>query len=146
MVAVAIIGAGPRGISITERIAAYLNQTESRDPLTLHVIDDVQVGAGRVWDTRQTHTLCMNTLAGAVTLFTEPGATVTAPVFEGPTMYEWIQLLRGDGDEVSETKHSLFQAHPPTPLDQFVTEIRSTRPESNPVSYTHLTLPTICSV
>ena len=25
MVAVAIIGAGPRGISITERIAAYLN-------------------------------------------------------------------------------------------------------------------------
>ena len=132
MVAVAIIGAGPRGISITERIAAYLNQTESRDPLTLHVIDDVQVGAGRVWDTRQTHTLCMNTLAGAVTLFTEPGATVTAPVFEGPTMYEWIQLLRGDGDEVSEPKHSLFQAHPPTPLDQFVTEIRSTRPESNP--------------
>ena len=136
MVAIAIIGAGPRGISITERIAAYLKQAETHDPLTLHVIDAVEVGAGRVWDTSQTHTLCMNTLAGAVTLFTEPGATVSAPVLEGPTMYEWIQLLRGDGnsdsDGVSEPKQALFNAHLPAPLDQFVAEMRTTRPESNP--------------
>ena len=120
MVAIAIIGAGPRGISITERIAAYLKQAETHDPLTLHVIDAVEVGAGRVWDTSQTHTLCMNTLAGAVTLFTEPGATVSAPVLEGPTMYEWIQLLRGDGnsdsDGVSEPKQALFNAHLPACL------------------------------
>ena len=108
---IAIVGAGPRGISITERIAAFLNERGGK-PLTLHIIDDAQLGAGRIWDTTQTRTLCMNTLAGAVTLFTEPGATVTAPVFEGPTMFEWLQT--------------------PDAPEAFADEIRATRPESNP--------------
>ena len=47
-------------------------------------------------------------LAGAVTLFTEPGATVGAPPLEGPTMYEWIQLLRGERDAVSPTTATRF--------------------------------------
>lgn len=126
---IAIVGAGPRGISITERIAAYLRGTS--EPLALHVIDDAQLGAGRIWDTEQTRTLCMNTLAGAVTLFTEPGSTVGAPVLEGPTMYEWIQLLRGER-EASAAKQQLFDAHRPSPLPQFADEIAATRPESNP--------------
>ena len=108
---IAIVGAGPRGISITERIAAFLNERGGQ-PLTLHIIDDAQLGAGRIWDTTQTRTLCMNTLAGAVTLFTEPGATVTAPVFEGPTMFEWLQT--------------------PDAPEAFADEIRAIRPESNP--------------
>lgn len=111
---IAIVGAGPRGISITERIAAHLRANPGSEPVTLHIIDDAQIGAGRVWDTRQTHTLCMNTLAGAVTLFTEPGASVTGPVFEGPTMYEWIDAMRD------------------APLPGYEDEIRATRPESNP--------------
>ena len=123
---IAIIGAGPRGISITERLAAYLRATPSKDPLTLHIIDNAQIGAGRVWDTTQTHTLCMNTLAGAVTLFTEPGATVGAPILEGLTMYEWIQALRG------EHSHPLMRAHPHPLPTSFTEEIRATRPESNP--------------
>lgn len=122
---IAIVGAGPRGISITERIAAYLNSRGSRK-LTLHIIDDAQLGAGRIWDTGQTRTLCMNTLAGAVTLFTEPGATVAAPVIEGPTMYEWIQALRG------EEAHPLIDALGATLPDAYNEELRATRPESNP--------------
>ncbi|OFL14444.1 exopolyphosphatase [Corynebacterium sp. HMSC067D03] len=122
---IAIVGAGPRGISITERIAAFLND-RGATPLTLHIIDDAQLGAGRIWDTEQTRTLCMNTLAGAVTLFTEPGATVTAPVLEGPTMFEWIQALRG------EFAHPLISDHPPAVPSTFDAEIRVTRPESNP--------------
>ncbi|MDN8626719.1 FAD/NAD(P)-binding protein [Corynebacterium ureicelerivorans] len=122
---IAIIGAGPRGISITERIAAYLKE-RSGGSVTLHIIDDAQLGAGRVWETEQTRTLCMNTLAGAVTLFTEPGATVGAPVFEGPTMYEWVQALRG------ERSHPLIDAYGATLPDQFTEELRATRPESNP--------------
>ena len=122
---IAIIGAGPRGISITERIAAYLKE-RGGGSVTLHIIDDAQLGAGRVWETEQTRTLCMNTLAGAVTLFTEPGATVGAPVFEGPTMYEWVQALRG------ERSHPLIDAYGAPLPDQFTEELRATRPESNP--------------
>ena len=96
---IAIIGGGPRGISILERLAADYRQLDpSKTPnhLDIHVVDEVQPGEGKVWRTDQTTTLCMNTLADAVTLFTEPGATVTAPVLEGPTMHEWIMLIRGE--------------------------------------------------
>ena len=96
---IAIIGGGPRGISILERLAADYRQLDpSKTPnhLDIHVVDEVRPGEGKVWRTDQTKTLCMNTLADAVTLFTEPGATVTAPVLEGPTMHEWIMLIRGE--------------------------------------------------
>src|SRR5699024_4402444 len=96
--------------------------------------DDAQHGAGRIWETDQTQTLCMNTLAGAVTLFTEPGATVGAPVLEGPIQYEWIQLLRGERGGIDKPKQELFDAFPPHPsiAEDFAEEIAATVPESNP--------------
>lgn len=123
---------GPRGISILERLAARMDDSSS--PVTVHLIDEAQHGAGRVWETDQTKTLCMNTRAGAVTLFTEPGASVNAPVLEGPTQYEWIQLLRGEGEKVAAAKRDLFAQHPPAPhiATDYRAELAATRPESNP--------------
>ena len=86
---IAVIGAGPRGTSLIERIGASLPTGASLD---LHVIDDAQWGAGRIWRTDQDRELCMNTLADAVTLFTEPGASISGPVREGPTLFEWCML------------------------------------------------------
>lgn len=129
---IAIVGMGPRGISVIERLAAHLNARSDSPALALHLIDDAQFGAGRIWDTEQTQTLCMNTLAGAVTLFTEPGSTMSAPVLEGPIQYEWIQLLRGEREGISPEKQALFDAHPVTIDASFRTEIESSRPESNP--------------
>ena len=88
MPSIAIVGAGPRGISLVERLAAHLRTTPLHSPLRLHIIDDAPLGAGRIWDTEQTRTLCMNTLAGAVTLFTEPSSTTTA-LPSPPTPPSW---------------------------------------------------------
>lgn len=109
--AIALIGAGPRGVSLLERIGAHLRPGSERsregnvypglDPsrsFDLHIIDDAQSGAGRIWRTDQDRELCMNTLAHAVTLFTEPGATITGPVAPGPTLYEWCILVRDTGN------------------------------------------------
>lgn len=125
----AIVGLGPRGISVVERLAASL---EPGTELTLHLIDDAAHGAGRVWDTAQTRTLCMNTLSAAVTLFTEPGASVTGPVVEGPILHEWIEHLRGD--PVDPAHAQLLAEHPPAPetIGDFAAELAGTRPESNP--------------
>ncbi|WP_284864545.1 FAD/NAD(P)-binding protein [Corynebacterium rhinophilum] len=130
--AIAIVGMGPRGISILERLTAHMDDSSSS--VTVHLIDEAQHGAGRVWETDQTKTLCMNTRAGAVTLFTEPGATVDAPVLEGPTQYEWIQLLRGEGEKIATAKRELFAQHPPAPriATEYGAELAATRPESNP--------------
>lgn len=130
--AIAIVGMGPRGISVLERLTARMDDSSS--PVTIHLIDEAQHGAGRVWETDQNKTLCMNTRAGAVTLFTEPGATVNAPVLEGPTLYEWIQLLRGESEKVAAVKRELFAQHPPVPQisTEYRAELAATRPESNP--------------
>ena len=157
---IALIGAGPRGISVLERLAAYLRaasgkhsrpgHTQPSAPrVTVHIIDDAQIGAGRVWDTDQTRTLCMNTLADAVTLFTEPGSSVGAPVLSGPTLYEWIRLLRGDdllaaleagslnydtAAEVVAAKQELFRQHPPRDgiAEDYREELAGSVEQSNP--------------
>lgn len=110
---IAIIGLGPRGVSTLERLVAHLNaETTTPQDLTLHLIDDAQHGGGRVWDITQTKALCMNTFAHGMTLFSEPGATVDAPVVEGPTIYEWVRLHLGYEDEVSAEKRAYVEKHP----------------------------------
>jgi hypothetical protein len=136
MSTIAIIGGGPRGISVLERIVAAHSTQNPPTGTTVHLVDDTEPGAGRVWRTNQTRTLCMNTLADAVTLFTEPGSSVTAPVVEGPTMYEWTELIRGD--ELSATadprgaKTALFRAHRAFVPGEFHAEIAAAVPESHP--------------
>lgn len=129
----AVVGMGPRGISVVERLAAALSGQPPAE-LTLHLIEPSELGAGEIWRTDQTRTLCMNTLAGAVTLFTEPGASVTAPVVEGPIQYDWIRLLRGDREGVPAPAAELYDRFPPADdtLERFRAEIDETRPESNP--------------
>lgn len=78
-------------MSLLERIGARLRDRDAAD-LEIHVIDDTQVGAGRVWRTDQVRELCMNTLADAVTLFTDDAVTMDGPVVPGPTMFEWCLL------------------------------------------------------
>ncbi len=137
---VAIIGAGPRGISVLERIVATHRELAEQDTaperLAVAVVDEVQPGAGRVWRTDQNFDLCMNTLADAVTLFPEPGSSVHAPVYEGPTMYEWIMLVRGE--ELGEqrdprgAKAELFSRHPVQPLGHRARDIEQARPNTHP--------------
>ncbi|MCX7543371.1 FAD/NAD(P)-binding protein [Corynebacterium sp. P5848] len=134
---IAIIGAGPRGTSVLERLGAAVQAIPDQGPLTVHLIDDSQHGSGEIWRTDQPSELCMNTLAGAVTMFTEPGSTVSAPVFRGPTLYEWIQLLRGEKPDeagIDAPVAEMFRMYRPAPAVAiaFSDELRATRPESNP--------------
>lgn len=117
----AIIGGGPRAVSVTERIVSILKTQKLDQPVQISVIDPVEPGAGNIWATNQTRVLCMNTLAHAVTLYTEPGATITGPVNPGPTLYEWAIGVRA----------GLL----PDPYDvatSFAAELKDLRPESHP--------------
>ncbi|WP_458116338.1 FAD/NAD(P)-binding protein [Arthrobacter sp. D2-10] len=64
-VQVAIIGAGPRGISVLERlIANWRAQAEvDRSVVTVHLIDPHHPGPGHVWRTDQSRHFLMNTPA-----------------------------------------------------------------------------------
>ncbi|MFJ8795312.1 FAD/NAD(P)-binding protein [Streptomyces sp. NPDC102462] len=89
-VSVALVGAGPRGTSVLERLCA--SAPELLPPgvrLTVHVIDPAPPGPGRVWRTVQPPELLMNTVACQVTLFTDESVDCSGPIRPGPSLHEW---------------------------------------------------------
>ncbi|MEV0118502.1 FAD/NAD(P)-binding protein [Streptomyces sp. NPDC050844] len=97
-VAVAVVGAGPRGTSVLERLCA--SAAELLPPgarLTVHVVDPSPPGPGRVWRTAQPSELLMNTVASQVTLFTDESVDCAGPVLRGPSLHEWAAAGHAPG-------------------------------------------------
>ncbi|MFF8727593.1 FAD/NAD(P)-binding protein [Streptomyces sp. NPDC015171] len=98
-VSVALVGAGPRGTSVLERLCA--SAPELLPPgarLTVHVIDPAPPGAGRVWRTEQPAELLMNTVASQVTLFTDASVDCAGPIRPGPSLHAWADGELGPDD------------------------------------------------
>ncbi|MEV6954743.1 FAD/NAD(P)-binding protein [Streptomyces sp. NPDC051183] len=89
---VCLIGAGPRGLSVLERICAQAAEG-GEEPITVHVVDRCPPGPGQVWRTDQSQHLLMNTVASQVTLFTDESVTLKGPLSPGPSLYEWARFL-----------------------------------------------------
>ncbi|GGU18241.1 FAD/NAD(P)-binding protein [Streptomyces lavendofoliae] len=85
----ALVGAGPRGTSVLERLCASVPELAPGTPLTVHVVDPAPPGAGRVWRTDQPAELLMNTVACQVTVFTDESVSCEGPIRRGPSLYEW---------------------------------------------------------
>ncbi|PZO61803.1 MAG: hypothetical protein DI635_14125 [Pseudoxanthomonas suwonensis] len=90
---VAIIGGGPRGISVLERLLANAPQLEVTR-LRVVVIEPYRAGGGRVWDPDQPAHLLMNTLCADATHFTDDTVDIHGPIRPGPTLYEWGLQVR----------------------------------------------------
>ncbi|MGV8897491.1 MAG: FAD/NAD(P)-binding protein [Rhodoglobus sp.] len=142
--AVCIIGAGPRGTSILERLRANAPAWAETTPWDVYVVDEFPFGAGKVWRTEQPRELCMNTFAGAVTNFTDSSVDTVGPISEGPSLFEWCALLLHE-IEPGERTAALVGAIPPAHRYRFhehpvrkgvsasyLEELRELRPESHP--------------
>ncbi|MGW0871772.1 FAD/NAD(P)-binding protein [Streptomyces sp. NPDC002740] len=89
-VSVALVGAGPRGTSVLERLCASApGLLPPGTRLTVHVVDPAPPGPGRVWRTAQSRELLMNTVASQVTLFTDDSVDCAGPVRPGPSLHAW---------------------------------------------------------
>jgi hypothetical protein len=86
---IAIIGGGPRGLSIAERILAYARVSTAKIRLTVYERGPVGVGVHRP---EQPDYLFLNTVAGQATMYSDPAMVVGAPVTEGPNFLEWARL------------------------------------------------------
>ncbi|MFF4960960.1 FAD/NAD(P)-binding protein [Streptomyces sp. NPDC001222] len=89
---VAVIGSGPRGISVLERMALRLAQSPPSVPVAIHLIDAIEVGCGRIWRTDQPVHLLMNTVADEISMFSgppEPGEGSRPGA--GPSLAQWWQ-------------------------------------------------------
>ncbi|MFC4942182.1 FAD/NAD(P)-binding protein [Pseudonocardia sp. GCM10023141] len=88
--AIAIIGAGPRGAGILERLAASVPDLHS-GRLDVHLIDPYPAGAGRIWRHDQSPLLAMNSMAADVTMYTDDTVVCEGPIRPGPTFWDWAR-------------------------------------------------------
>ncbi|MGW3031439.1 FAD/NAD(P)-binding protein [Streptomyces sp. NPDC001178] len=107
---VCIIGAGPRGLSVLERLLANERHAPAHGAVTVHVVDPSAPGAGTVWRTEQSQHLLMNTVASQITVFTDDSAHIDGPVEPGPSLYEWAQSLALLGDPAEFDTAALDEA------------------------------------
>ena len=98
--AIAIVGAGPRGTGLLERIVASVPELVPGATLDVHLVDPFPAGAGRIWRHAQSPLLAMNSMAADVTMFTDESVRCDGPIVTGPSMWDWAQDLReGRTDE-----------------------------------------------
>jgi hypothetical protein len=91
---IAIIGAGPRGAGVLERLGANADVLQVTHPVTVHLIDPHPPGAGRVWRYAQSPLLRMNSMAEDVTMFTDDSVTCAGPIRPGPSLSQWAEQVR----------------------------------------------------
>ncbi|ARF54616.1 FAD/NAD(P)-binding protein [Streptomyces gilvosporeus] len=84
-----IVGAGPRGTGLLERLAANIPSRYGDRPLDIHLVDPHPPGGGRIWTQEQSPLLWMNSMAEDVTMFTDETVEQEGPVLPGPTLAEW---------------------------------------------------------
>jgi hypothetical protein len=86
---VTIVGAGPRGVGVLERLHANAPELLADAALEIHLVDPYPPGGGRVWRAEQSPLLWLNSTAGDVTFFTDDSVDIEGPVRPGPTLAEW---------------------------------------------------------
>ncbi|MER5948056.1 FAD/NAD(P)-binding protein [Streptomyces sp. NPDC001904] len=106
--AVAVVGLGPRGLSVLERLCA--NARHEPRPLTVHLIEPHEPGAGAVWRRDQSRHLLMNTVASQITAWTDCSSRIEGPVEPGPGLYDWARALATDARAAERNEADLAEA------------------------------------
>lgn len=90
---IAIVGTGPGGDSVIERIASRLAGRQTRRPLVIYAIDSVAVGCRQIWRTDQPDWFIMNTRARNATMFSNAPDKGAWRAGFGPTFQDWRQQV-----------------------------------------------------
>lgn len=93
---IAVIGSGPRGMMVVERLAVRLAQRDGGPPVDLYVIDAVEVGCGRIYRTDQPDWFLMNTVAGQISAFSGLPDEGRARPGAGPSFVQWWSSVDPD--------------------------------------------------
>ena len=113
---IVIVGAGPRGLGVLERLRALYADRNPGWGLHVHLIDPGEPGQGTHSALQPDH-LLTNTVAGQITLFTDSSVRDAGPIKPGPSLLDWARTAgyrrvggrfvrtSTDGDEVDENDY-----------------------------------------
>ncbi|MFE6997584.1 FAD/NAD(P)-binding protein [Microbacterium sp. NPDC057659] len=96
VVDVVVVGGGPRAVATVERLDARVRATDAA-PVSVVVIDAVEVGAGATWRTDQTAQFLNNTTSDATTIHPDRSTPIDGPLGDGPTFVEWAREVSARG-------------------------------------------------
>ncbi|MEZ9292226.1 FAD/NAD(P)-binding protein [Vibrio lentus] len=85
---IGIIGIGPRGLSVLERIIALSIDTPHQ-PLDIKVFDPNLPGSG-CHDVTQPNHLLVNTVSSQITMFADESVSEAKNIISGPNFYQWL--------------------------------------------------------
>jgi uncharacterized NAD(P)/FAD-binding protein YdhS len=85
---IGIIGLGPRGLTLLERIVANERERPS-GPLEVVLFDPNVPGAG-CHDPAQADIHLVNTVAGQLTMFADASVLDAGPAMQGPSFHQWL--------------------------------------------------------
>jgi uncharacterized NAD(P)/FAD-binding protein YdhS len=89
---IGIIGMGPRGLTVLERIVANERVRKSAN-IEIFIFDPHPPGVG-CHDPAQEDYLLVNTVAGQITQFSDASVVGAGPILEGPSFYQWLEEQR----------------------------------------------------
>lgn len=114
---VAIIGVGPRGLSVLERLVALgaRRWDPARGPIVIHLVDPYPPGAGIVWRTDQPTSLLMNTTIGEQTIFPDGSCSFLAEAIDAGDAARPDDRTPGSTDSSSVASASSTGAAVPSP-------------------------------
>ncbi|WP_051288065.1 FAD/NAD(P)-binding protein [Photobacterium halotolerans] len=93
---VGVIGVGPRGLGVVERIiASAMNNIEAE--INLLIFDPYLPGSG-CHTTDQPDHLLVNTVAEQITMFADDSVVEAGNILSGPTFYQWLCEQRPSAD------------------------------------------------
>ncbi|MFD6533600.1 FAD/NAD(P)-binding protein [Streptomyces sp. NPDC060184] len=121
-----VVGAGPRGTGLIERIAANAAELYAGRPLDIHLVDPHPAGGGRIWRHDQSPLLWMNSMAQDVTVFTDDTVRQEGPVRPGPALDAWAEEVRAGRITVDAEPAVLAEIHALTGQDFPTRRLQST--------------------
>ncbi|MGI9148885.1 MAG: FAD/NAD(P)-binding protein [Chloroflexota bacterium] len=89
---VTILGAGPRGLGILDRLGSALKHQPLNRRVEIHVVDPYEPGSGRVWRPDQPRLMLTNSKAGEITLFSDETVRNAGVPRSGPAVHQWAAL------------------------------------------------------
>ncbi|TCO62004.1 FAD/NAD(P)-binding protein [Actinocrispum wychmicini] len=115
---ICIVGLGPRGLSVLERLCANAPDcVPDGHDVVLHIVDPYLAHGSRVWRTAQSAALLMNTVTSQVTMYVDESVQCDGPVVPGPSLYEWAQFNALVGPLDDMPAHLLAEARRLGPND-----------------------------